>query len=338
MMSTQRLSRFAFQARHQKPIESAKRNFSSTKARCGSYEQDTIANLKIGKGTKVIYQGFTGRAATINAKDTIEYGTNVVGGVSPGKGGQRHLGLPVFSTVREAMKEVRPHASAVFVPAQFAASAIIEAIEAEVPLVVSVAEHVPVHDMARVQEILRTQTKTRLVGPNCPGIIAPDQCRIGIMPYKQYRRGIVGIVSKSGTLSYEAVGSTTKAGLGQSIVVGMGGDTMPGTTLLDGLRLFFEHDETKGIIVIGEIGGEAEIRAAEAIREYKRATSNPKPIIAMVAGRTAPQGKTMGHAGALLTPRDVPADVKARALEESGAVVVPHPGVMGSEMKRLLGI
>ncbi|KAF4889545.1 Succinate--CoA ligase [ADP-forming] subunit alpha [Colletotrichum fructicola] len=274
--------------------------------------------------------------ATLNAKDTIEYGTNVVGGVSPGKGGKDHLGLPVFDTVKEAMDKVKPHASAVFVPAQFAANAITEAIEAEIPLVVSVAEHVPVHDMARVQEILRTQTKTRLVGPNCPGIIAPNQCRIGIMPYKQYSKGTVGIVSKSGTLSYEAVGATTKAGLGQSIVVGMGGDMMPGTTLLDGLRLFFEHEETKGIIVIGEIGGEAELRAAEAIKEYRRKSRNPKPIIAMVAGRTAPQGKTMGHAGALLTPRDVPADIKAKALAEAGALVVPHPGVMGNEMRKLL--
>jgi len=235
------------------------------------------------------------------------------------------------------MDQVKPHASSVFVPAQFAARAIIEAIEAEVPLVVSVAEHIPVHDMLRVQEVLRTQSKTRLVGPNCPGIIAPEQCRIGIMPYKQYSRGVVGIVSKSGTLSYEAVGATTRAGLGQSIVVGMGGDMLPGTTLLDGLRLFFDHEDTKGIIVIGEIGGEAELRAAEAIKEYRRTTPNPKPIIAMVAGRTAPEGKVMGHAGALLSPRDVSADAKARALEDAGAVIVPHPGLMGSEMKRLLG-
>ncbi|OHE97891.1 succinate-CoA ligase [Colletotrichum orchidophilum] len=158
------------------------------------------------------------------------------------------------------------------------------------------------------------------------------------MPYKQYTKGIVGIVSKSGTLSYEAVGATSKAGLGQSIVVGMGGDMMPGTTLLDGLKLFFEHDDTKGIIVIGEIGGEAELRAAEAIRDYRQSTKSPKPIIAMVAGRTAPQGKTMGHAGAILSPRDVPADVKAKALEEAGAIVVPHPGAMGVEMKRLLDL
>jgi succinyl-CoA synthetase alpha subunit len=299
---------------------------------------DTIANLRINGDTRVIFQGFTGKAATANAKDTIEYGTKIVGGVSPGKGGQTHLDLPVFDTVQQAMDAVNPHVSAVFVPAAFAAKAITEAIEAEVPLVVSVAEHVPVHDMLRVHEILRTQSRTRLVGPNCPGIIAPDQCRVGIMPYKQYMRGCVGIVSKSGTLSYEAVGATTKAGLGQSIVVGMGGDMLPGTTLLDGLKLFFNHDETKGIIVIGEIGGEAELRAAEAIKEYRASTPNPKPIIAMVAGQTAPTGRSMGHAGAILSPRDMPATEKARALAEAGAIVVPHPGVMGTKMKELLGL
>lgn len=309
--------------------------------------------------------------ATSNAKDTIAYGTRVVGGVSPGKGGSTHLDLPVFNSVQEvrvpnfyvyvlvfscysqAMDIVKPHVSAVFVPAQFAAKAIIESIEAEVPLVVSVAEHIPVHDMLRIHEILRTQSKTRLVGPNCPGIIAPEQCRVGIMPYKQYKRGCVGIVSKSGTLSYEAVGATTAAGLGQSTVLGMGGDLLPGeilyytplqsvadvdtgTTLADGLRLFFEDDETKGIIVIGEIGGEAELKAADLISEYRKSTSHPKPIVAMVAGQTAPLGRIMGHAGAVLTPRDVPAEVKAKALEDAGAVVVPHPGVMGATMKRLI--
>ncbi|PCD42040.1 hypothetical protein AU210_004576 [Fusarium oxysporum f. sp. radicis-cucumerinum] len=282
--------------------------------------------------------GFTGKAATKNAQDTIEYGTKVVGGVSPGKGGQPHLDLPVFNTVKEAMEEVKPDVSAVFVPATFAAAAILEAIEAEIPLVVSVAEHVPVHDMLRVHEVLRTQSKTRLVGPNCPGIIAPNQCRVGIMPYKQYTRGCVGIVSKSGTLSYEAVGSTSRAGLGQSIVVGMGGDMLPGTTLADGLKLFFNHDETKGIIVIGEIGGEAELEAAELIREHRRTFPKPKPVIAMVAGRTAPEGKAMGHAGAIWRNGDVTAEAKSKALEDAGAIIVPHPGVMGEKMKELLGM
>ncbi|KAL7952047.1 alpha subunit of gdp-forming succinate-CoA ligase [Trichoderma barbatum] len=316
-----------------------RRHLSSTSAaRCTDGYDNTVFNLRIDKNTAVIYQGFTGKAATANAKDTIAYGTRIVGGVSPGKGGSTHLDLPVFNSVEEAMKTVRPHVSAVFVPAQFAAKAITESIEAEVPLVVSVAEHIPVHDMLRVHEILRTQSKTRLVGPNCPGIIAPEQCRVGIMPYKQYQRGCIGIVSKSGTLSYEAVGATTAAGLGQSIVLGMGGDLLPGTTLADGLRLFFEDEETKGIIVIGEIGGEAELRAAELIREYRQFTDTPhsKPIVAMVAGKTAPLGRTMGHAGAVLTSRDVPADIKAKALEDAGAVVVPHPGLMGVTMKRLL--
>ncbi|KAF5972380.1 succinyl ligase subunit alpha-2 mitochondrial [Fusarium coicis] len=223
--------------------------------------------------------------ATINAKDTIDYGTKVVGGVSPDKGGRTHLGLPVFGTVKEAMKEVKPDVSAVFVPAKFAAAAILEAIEAEVPLVVSVAEHVPVHDMLRVHEVLRTQSKTRL---------------------------------------------------GQSLVVGMGGDMLPGTTLADGLKLFFNHDETKGIIVIGEIGGEAELEAAELIREHRRTSPRPKPVIAMVAGRTAPEGKAMGHAGAIWRDGDVTAEVKTKALEDAGAIIVPHPGVMGERMKELL--
>ncbi|KAI9150287.1 Succinate--CoA ligase [ADP-forming] subunit alpha [Paramyrothecium foliicola] len=314
-----------------------RRNFCHTQPRHAHYDS-TIANLRIDGNTKVIFQGFTGKAATANAKDTLEYGTKIVGGVSPGKGGQEHLGLPVFDTVKQAMDVVKPHVSAVFVPAAFAAKAITEAIEAEVPLVVSVAEHVPVHDMLRVQEILRTQNKTRLVGPNCPGIIAPEQCRVGIMPYKQYMRGCVGIVSKSGTLSYEAVGATTKAGLGQSIVVGMGGDMLPGTSLLDGLNLFFDHEETKGIVVIGEIGGEAELRAAEAIKKYRASTPNPKPIIAMVAGRTAPEGRAMGHAGAFLSPRDISATAKADALAEAGAIIVPHPGMMGTKMRELLGM
>ncbi|KAF5543983.1 succinyl synthetase alpha subunit [Fusarium napiforme] len=356
LTSAWRLSRGLFSCRSTKYL-------STSVPRHQNYDA-TIANLNIDKDTRVIYQGFTGKAATLNAKDTIAYGTNVVGGVSPGKGGQEHLGLPVFNTVKEAMEQVKPHATSVFVPAQFAAAAIIEAIEAEVPLVVTVAEHIPVHDMMRVHGVLKTQSKTRLVGPNCPGIIAPEQCRIGIMPHKQYKRGTIGIVSKSGTLSYEAVGSTSNAGLGQSLVVGMGGDMLPGmshgldstplmplalwrkdaadihhigTTLVDALKLFFDHPGTEGIIVIGEIGGEAELRAAEAIKEYRRRTTEiPKPIIAMVAGKTAPEGRTMGHAGALLQSGDISAEAKAKALADSGAIVVPHPGVMGPVMKDLI--
>ncbi|TWU72323.1 hypothetical protein ED733_000869 [Metarhizium rileyi] len=313
------------------------RAFSASSSRPADYD-GTIDNLRhINGDTRIIYQGFTGQAATSNAKDTIGYGTKVVGGVSPGKGGKHHLDLPVFGTVRAAMEQVKPHVSAVFVPAQFAAAAIVEAIEAEVPVVVSVAEHIPVHDLLRVHEVLRTQSKSRLVGPNCPGIIAPGQCRVGIMPFRQYARGCVGIVSKSGTLSYEAVGSTSAAGLGQSLVIAVGGDAMPGTTIVDCLRVFLDHQETEGVIVIGEIGGEQELRAAEMIKAYRETCPNPKPVVAMVAGQTAPRDKVMGHAGAVLTVRDVSAAEKARALEDAGAIVVPHPGLMGSTMKALLG-
>ncbi|EGX91599.1 succinate-CoA ligase (alpha subunit) [Cordyceps militaris CM01] len=330
------------------PVRGALRQLPSSRRHSSQYEQ-TVGNLRINQDSRVIFQGMMPipRISPFPKltcfrihweSDTIAYGTQIVGGVSPGKGGQTHLDLPVFNTVREAVQQVKPQVSAVFVPAAGAAAAIIEAIEAEVPLVVSVAEHIPVHDMLRVHEVLQTQGRTRLVGPNCPGIIAPAQCRVGIMPYRQYQKGCVGIVSKSGTLSYEAVGATSKAGLGQSIVMGMGGDLLPGTTLVDGLRLFFDDPETKGIIVIGEIGGEAELRAAEVIREYRARTANPKPIIAMVAGRTAPQGRVMGHAGAVLMPRDVSAADKAEALRRAGAVVVPHPGVMGETMKALLGM
>lgn len=264
------------------------------------------------------------------------------------------------------MNQVKPDISAVFVSAQFAAKAIIEAIEAEVPLVVSVAELIPVHDLLRVQEVLRTQSRSRLVGPNCPGIIAPGQCRVGIMPFRQYHRGKLGIVSKSGTLSYEAVGATSAVGLGQSLVIAVGGDSMPGkrlplslqpiccpsmlpmyrgtddankgTTISDSLEVLLADAETEGIVVIGEIGGEQELRAAELIKRYRRSTLNPKPIVAMVAGQTAPRGRTMGHAGAVLSHTDATAAEKAAALESAGAIIVSHPGVMGTTMNRLLGI
>jgi succinyl-CoA synthetase alpha subunit len=232
---------------------------------------------------------------------------------------------------------LKPQATSIYVPAALAAPAIIDAIAAEIPLVVAVAEGIPIHDMLRVHEVLRTQSKSRLVGPNTPGIIAPpERCRVGFMPYKMYSAGCVGIVSKSGTLSYEAVGATTAAKLGQSLVVGMGGDPLPGTTFVDALRLFFEHDNTEGIILIGEIGGEAEFEAADLIKEY-RARGGNKPIIAMVAGQTAPEGKVMGHAGALLGRGDKTAKDKAVALERAGARLVAHPGEMGGLMKELLG-
>lgn len=249
--------------------------------------------------------------------------------------------LPVFSTVREAAEHIKPDATAVFIPAQFAADAIIEAIEGEVPLIVSVAEHIPVHDMLRVQEVLRTQSKSRLVGPNCPGIISPlNHCKIGIMPHLQYAPGIVGIASKSGTLSYEAVGSTTKAGLGQSLCVGVGGDLLPGTSLLDAVTALIEDPATKGIVLLGEIGGDVEIRAAALLKEYRdrevEAGRVPKPVVGMVAGRTAPKGRTMGHAGAISGGSGVSAEDKVKAMEDAGIVVPVHPGEIGPVMRMLM--
>ncbi|KYK57369.1 succinate-CoA ligase [Drechmeria coniospora] len=303
------------------------RSFVTAASSCHGGTEGTAHHLHVDAKTRIIYQGekhtppaaYASRNRLAHLRSPRLHRT----------GGKRDVRL-------DAMDNVAPHVSAVFVPAPFAAAAIVEAVEAEVPLIVAVAEHVPVHDLLRVHEVLRTQSRSRLVGPNSPGIIAPEQCRVGIMPFAQYRRGRVGIVSKSGTLSYEAVGATTAAGLGQSLVLAVGGDAMPGTSISDALAVFFAQPETEGIIVIGEIGGEQELRAAELIRRYRASTSHPKPIVAMVAGQTAPRGRTMGHAGAFLSPRDATAKEKAAALERAGAVIVPHPGVMGVVMKELL--
>ncbi|KAK5209496.1 hypothetical protein LTR41_005032 [Exophiala xenobiotica] len=324
------------------------RSLSSSSRRAASYNE-SIPNLAINQNTRVMYQGFTGRAASRNAVEAIKYGTNIVGGVSrsqrssSGKHTDAGLSnLPVFSTVRQAVDETKPDASAVFIPAQFAADAIIESIEAEVPLIVSVAEHIPVHDMLRVQEVLRTQSKSRLVGPNCPGIISPvNACKIGIMPHLQYAPGVVGIASKSGTLSYEAVGSTTKAGLGQSLCVGVGGDLLPGTSLLDAVTAMIADPATKGIVLLGEIGGDAEIRAAALLKQYREGEINagrtPKPVVGMVTGRTAPKGRTMGHAGAIAGGgSSVTAEDKVKAMQDAGIVVPVHPGEIGPVMKELL--
>jgi succinyl-CoA synthetase alpha subunit len=239
------------------------------------------------------------------------------------------------------MRELKPDATAVFIPAQHAAAAIIEAVEAEIPLIVSVAEHIPVHDMLRVQEILRTQSRSRLVGPNCPGIISPiNQCKIGIMPHSQYSPGTIGIASKSGTLSYEAVGSTTKAGLGQSLCVGVGGDLLPGTSLLDAVTAMIHDPNTKGIVLLGEIGGDAEIIVSAYLKSYReretREGRRPKPVVGMVTGRTAAKGRTMGHAGAISGGGNVTAEEKVRAMQDAGVVVPVHPGEIGPTMKRLL--
>ncbi|KAH8784063.1 succinyl-CoA synthetase-like protein [Hyaloscypha finlandica] len=319
------------------PGSISKKHISFTAStRHNSYE-DTISNLKIGKHTRVIFQGFTGKQATANAKESIEWGTNIVGGVTPGKNGE-HLGLPVLPTVREAMEKLKPDATGIYVAAHQAPGAIEEAIEAEVPLVVAVAEHIPIHDMLRIHSMLRTQSKSRLVGANAPGIIsAIGKCRIGFQPLPCFMPGRVGIVAKSGTLSYEAVASTTRAGLGQSLCIGMGGDVLAGTNFVDALNIFEHDDETEGIVLIGEIGGEAELEAAEWITDYRKRSPNPKPISALIGGIHAAPGKVMGHAGAFTLPGESDALTKIKHLEAAGVTVVNHPAKFGDTMKLLLG-
>ncbi|KAH8808393.1 succinyl-CoA synthetase-like protein [Xylogone sp. PMI_703] len=309
-------------------------HFSSTAYR-RSYE-DTISNLKIGNHTRVIFQGFTGRQATANAKESIEWGTNIVGGVTPGKEGE-HLGLPVLPTVRKAMEVLKPDATGIYVAAHQAPAAIEEAIEAEVPLVVAVAEHIPIHDMMRIHSMLKTQSKSRLVGANAPGIIsAIGKCRIGFQPLPCFTPGNIGIIAKSGTLSYEAVASTTRAGFGQSLCIGMGGDVLAGTNFVDALKIFEHDNDTDGIILIGEIGGNAELDAADWIREYRKRSSNPKPIAALIGGIQAPPGRVMGHAGAFTLPGEPGALQKIRALEGVGVTMVNHPAKFGEAFKTLL--
>jgi succinyl-CoA synthetase alpha subunit len=287
-------------------------------------------SVLVNENTKVIVQGLTGREGSFHAQQMAEYGTKVVGGVTPGKGGTLHNGVPVFNTVADAVKQTGAEASIIFVPPPFAADAILEAIDSALPLVVCITEGIPVLDMVRVNAVLRV-SKSRLIGPNCPGVISPGKCKMGIMPGRIHKQGNVGVVSRSGTLTYEAVGQLTHLGVGQSTCIGIGGDPIIGTNFIDSIRLFNEDSDTHGIVMIGEIGGNAEEKAAEYIRQHVK-----KPVVGFIAGQTAPPGRRMGHAGAIISGGEGNAKDKYAAMTAAGIRCVQSPADIGQVMAEAL--
>ena len=287
-------------------------------------------SVLVDQSTRVLFQGFTGREASFHAQASIDYGTKVVGGVTPGKGGLMHLGLPVFNTVSDAVKQTGANASVIFVPPPYAADAIMEAVDAGVPLVVCITEGIPTEDMVQAREFMKGRS-SRLIGPNCPGIISPGKCKIGIMPASIHKQGNVGVVSRSGTLTYEAVGQLTKLGIGQSTCIGIGGDPIIGTTFLDAIQLFNEDKDTHAIVMIGEIGGNAEETAAEYIKAHVK-----KPVVGFIAGQTAPPGRRMGHAGAIISGGSGKAEDKMKAMKDAGITVCATPAEIGEKVKSRL--